>query len=247
MSVHSPEADAHARERNEAAFHDARIDDPEDRRLGYAYASVKDVYAFTNVPPDRMTGTVLELGCFRGARASRLDGFSGRFIGIDISPLAVEHCKGLDLPSNFQFRVDNANELDTIDDESVDYAFGDGVLHHLDLERMAPALARKLAPGGYARFIEPAQGNFLLRAFRMLTPKLRTPDEHPFDEESIALLEKHFKVSIGYHGLLRPLGPMLFGNSKAVTDIARRWDEGLLRHPSLQPQAWLLQIELRRR
>ena len=140
---------------------------------------------------------------FRGARASRLEGFRGRFIGIDISPMAVDHCKGLALPSNFEFRVDNANELDTIDDESVDYAFGDGVLHHLDLERAAPALARKLGPDGYARFIEPAQGNFLLRAFRMLTPKLRTPDEHPFDQESIAVLERHFQVSVNHHGLLR--------------------------------------------
>lgn len=245
MTVHSP--DAHARERNEAAFHDARIDDPEDRQLGFAYASVKDVYAFTNVPPDRMSGTVLELGCFRGARASQLDGFRGRFIGIDISPMAVEHCKRLQLPPHFEFRVDNANALDTLDDESIDYAFGDGVLHHLDLARMAPALARKLAPGGYARFIEPAQGNFLLRAFRMLTPKLRTPDEHPFDAEAIALLEEHFQVKIVHHGLLRPLAPMLFFNSRAVTAIARRWDDGLLRHPLLQPQAWLLQIELRRR
>jgi hypothetical protein len=40
---------------------------------------------------------------------------------------------------------------------------------------------------------------------------------------------------------------MLFFNSPAVTNVARRWDEVLLRHPLLQPQAWLLQIELRRR
>ena len=97
------------------------------------------------------------------------------------------------------------------------YAFGDGVLHHLDRARLAPPLAQKFAPDGYARFIEPAQGNFLLRAFRMLTPKLRTPEGHPFDQESIALLEKHFQVSIEYHGLLRPLAPMLFFNNKAVT------------------------------
>lgn len=154
--------------------------------------------------------------------------------------------------ANLDFRADNAHELGTIDDESVDHALGDDVLYHLDLARLALVLTQKFAPDGYVRFIEPAQVRVLLHAFHMRTPKPRTVDENPFDRESIALLEKHVQVSIGYHGLLRPLAPMLFFNSKAfnskaVTEVARRWDDVLLRHPLLQPQAWLLQIELRRR
>lgn len=236
------------REQKEAAFHDARIDNFEDvRKLGYVYASVKDVYAYTGVPPDCLDRSVLELGCFRGMRARALDGFSGRFVGIDISHSAIEHCRKLGLPPNFDFRVDNANELATIPDGSVDYAFGDGVLHHLDLTMLAPALARKLSPDGYARFIEPAQGHILLRAFRMLTPKLRTPDEHPFDKASIDLLRKYFMVEINYQALLRPFLPMLFRNAEAVIRATRWLDTQLLVHPHLQPQAWLLKIELRKR
>lgn len=235
------------REQKEAAFHDARIGTADEtRKLGYAYASVRDVYAFTNVPPDRLDGSVLELGCFRGARASALDGFSGRFVGIDISQSAVDHCRALDLPSNFEFRVDNANVLATIPDGSIDYAFGDGVLHHLDLTMLGPALARKLSADGYARFIEPAQGNFMLRAFRKLTPQMRTPDEHPFDRASIELLQQHFRVAITHQALLRPLLPMLFFNSKRVTSAVRWVDTRLLANPLLQGQAWLLMIELRK-
>lgn len=237
-----------SREQKEAAFHDARIDNADEaRNLGYAYASVKDVYEFTNVPPDRLDGSVLELGCFRGDRALALEEFRGQFVGIDISQSAVDHCRMLGLASSFDFRVDNANVLATIPDDSVDYAFGDGVLHHLDLTMLGPALARKLSPGGYARFVEPAQGNFLLRTFRKLTPKMRTPDEHPFDRTSIELLQQHFRVGITYHGLLRPLLPMLFFNSKLVTRAARWLDTQLLVHPLVQRQAWLLMIELRRR
>ena len=236
------------REQKEAAFHDARIDNSDEgRKLGYAYASVKDVYAYTNVPPDRLNRSVLELGCFRGNRARALKGFSGRFVGIDISQSAVDHCRKLGLPSHFDFRVDNANELATIPDGSVDYAFGDSVLHHLDLTMLAPALARKLSPDGYARFIEPAQGNVLLRAFRRLTPKLRTPDEHPFDRASIELLEHHFRVEITYQALLRPFLPMLFLNADAVTRATRWLDTQLLASERLQPQAWLLNLELRKR
>lgn len=237
----------HERDTYEAKFHDARIDSEEDRKLGYAYASVKDVYEFTNLPNDYKNGSILELGCFRGSRATAMRNFTGNYVGIDISPGAVKHCQGLGLPQNFNFRVDNANVLSTIQDASVDYAFGDGVLHHLDLKSMAPALAKKLSRRGCARFIEPAQGNYLLRAFRRMTPRLRTPDEHPFDRGSIELLQQHFTVAITYHGLLRPFVPMLFGNNRHVTSTARIIDSRLLRHRFLQRQAWLLQIELRRR
>lgn len=247
MATNRSAADQGQRDAYEAEFHDARIESEADRKLGYAYASVKDVYAFTEVPPGCRDGAVLELGCFRGGRASALRGFTGKYIGIDISPAAVAHCNALGLPANFEFKVDNANTLATIEDGVIDYAFGDGVLHHLDLACMAPVLARKLSSGGRARFIEPAQGNFLLRAFRKLTPRLRTPDEHPFDRDSIATLERHFSVAITYQGLLRPLVPMLFGNSRQVMAASRKMDERLLQLPVLQRQAWLLQIELRPR
>lgn len=248
MADGDAQAIARERERFEAQFHDARVGEGDARRhLRYAYASVRDVYGFTNVPPDRLSSNVLEIGCFRGARAQALTAFSGRYTGIDISSASVDWCRRLGLASNFVFEVENANELARIKPQSVGYAFGDGVLHHLELERFVPALDRVLAPDGYARFIEPAQGNIALRAFRRLTPRLRTPDEHPFDDESLSLLRRSFDVRISYHGLLRPWIPMLAFNSRAVSRWTRRIDEALLDVPMLQRQAWLLLIELRRR
>lgn len=235
------------RARSEADFHDARINTPDEHRLGYAYASVADVYEFGAVPPECMDRTVLEIGCFRGDQAAALEGFRGRYVGIDISPAAIGHCRGLGLPPGFEFHVDDANVLDSMADGSVDYAFGHGVLHHLELPRFAPALARKLSARGFARFVEPAQGNFLLRAFRKLTPQLRTPDEYPFDRAAIELLQRHFDVRISHQALVRPYAPMLFLNSKAVIRASRWLDDRLLRHRVFQDQAWLLQIELGKR
>ena len=235
-----------ARLSNEASFHDARINTPDERRLGYVYASVADVYEFCAVPRSCHRAGVLEVGCFRGDEAARLEEFTGRYRGIDISPAAIEHCRTLGLPSNMTFCVDDANVLATIEDASVDYAFGNGVLHHLDLARFAPTLASKLSAGGYARFIEPAQGSLPLRLFRMLTPQLRTRDEHPFDRAAIALLKRHFNVRITYHGLLRPWVPMAFLNSHTATRVSRWIDNRVLRYPLLQGQAWLLQVELTR-
>lgn len=97
---------------------------------------------------------------------------------------------------------------------------------------------------GFAHFVEPAQGNLLLRAFRKLTPKLRTTDEYPFDAAAIALLEGHFDVRIRHQALMRLCPPMLFMNSKAVTRASRWIDDRLLRHRIFKNQSWLLQIEL---
>jgi hypothetical protein len=234
------------RARIEAEFHDARINVEDEDRLGYAYVSVADVYEFGTVPDECMDRTVLEIGCFRGDQASALRGFRGRYVGIDISPAAIDHCGQLGLPDAFEFKVDDANVLDSMADGSVDYAFGHGVLHHLDLPRFAPALAKKLSSRGFARFVEPAQGNLLLRAFRKLTPHLRTPDEYPFDHSAIALLRRHFDLRISYQALVRPYAPMLCLNNKAVIRASRWLDDRLLRHPVFQDQAWLLQIELRK-
>lgn len=236
-----------ARARNEADFHDARINTPEESRLGFAYTSVADVYEYGKPRPEDGAVAVLELGCFRGEQAVRLGNFAGSYVGIDISSAAVDHCGALGLPAQFRFAVDDANVLATVADDSIDYAFGHGVLHHLELDRFGAALARKLRRGGVARFVEPAQGNVLLRAFRKLTPHLRTPDEHPFDDDSIATLSRHVEVHIRHHALLRPFLPMLFLNHRLATRFARWADDRLLRLKPLQGQAWLLQIELRKR
>lgn len=239
------EHDLNQRTKSEAEFHDARIHEVDEKRLGYVYRSVADIYEFTRVPPALRDRNVLEIGCFRGDGAAGLRNFAGNYVGIDISPAAIEHCNSLGLAPNIRFMVDDASNLATVADRSVDFAFGNGVLHHLDLERFAVNFARTLAPGGCGRFIEPARGNVLVRTFRRMTPGLRTPDEHPFDAHSLSLLARHLHLEIGYHALLRPYVPMLFFNRKIATDISRWADEKLLRLQALRPQAWLLCITLR--
>lgn len=234
------------RARKEADFHDARINDEDENRLGYAYRSVADVYEFCTVPPNLQDRRVLEIGCFRGDQAKALSDFDGTYIGIDISPAAIEHCRKLGLSSAFRFDVDDANQMDSVPDGSLGYAFGNGVLHHLELDRFLPALARKLAPGGVARFVEPAEGNLLLRTFRKLTPHLRTADERPFDQHMIASMRRHFDLVLSHQALMRPYLPMLLLNNDIAVRASRWLDDRLLRIPSLQRQAWLLQIELRK-
>ncbi|MBW3541419.1 MAG: class I SAM-dependent methyltransferase [Planctomycetes bacterium] len=56
------------------------------------------------------------------------------------------------------------------DDASFDLVHGLGVLHHLDLERAAPEIARVLKPGGRGGFVDPLGHNLLLEFARDYLP-----------------------------------------------------------------------------
>ena len=66
-----------------------------------------------------------------------------------------------------------------------DYVFGNGILHHLDLDKAYLEIARVLKPGGKAYFMEPLLGHPLVQVFRWATPGRRTADEKPMDFAAI--------------------------------------------------------------
>jgi SAM-dependent methyltransferase len=230
----------------EADFHDQRLINDDGHRLSLVYEAVADVYDFTALRPAEQSLNILELGCFDGERARKtaLKGFTGHYIGVDISPQAVKVCRGLGLGDQFEFLVDDANTLSGVADHSIDLVLGDGVLHHLQLPQFCQAMERVLRPGGKGRFVEPAQGNLMIRAFRRLTPWLRTPDEHPFDAKDLGLLRASFLTHVQHQALMRPLLPLLCGNAAWAVRGSKRLDDWLLRSSLLQSQAWILQLQI---
>jgi SAM-dependent methyltransferase len=90
-------------------------------------------------------------------------------------------------------------------DDSFDVVLGRFILHHLDLPRAATEIARVLAPGGLAVFVENWRGNPLLMFARThLTgrfgiPRYGTEDERPLDPDDVAVLEAAFgRVELSY-------------------------------------------------
>ncbi len=77
-------------------------------------------------------------------------------------------------------------------DASFDLVIGRAILHHLKLEVAIPEIRRVLKPGGKALFIEPMGTNPFLNLYRMLTPKLRTEDEHPLTDRDFKQLGRYF-------------------------------------------------------
>lgn len=127
---------------------------------------------------------------------------------INISERELE--KGIKLSKNSimkpEFRLMDAHRLE-FEDNSLDFVFGGGILHHLDLEISLNEISRVLKPGGMMLFTEPLNINPVSKIIRILTPEARTEDERPFGFGELKLLEERFITSISYGQFISvPLG-----------------------------------------
>jgi SAM-dependent methyltransferase len=244
--------DHDARVERERAFHDARYaDDPRGVTDKYydvdsGVAAYRSALARTQ-PGDR----VLEYGCGTGSAAFDLSRDGAVVTGIDISPVAIEaataEAEARGVGDRAQFRAMDAHRLD-LPDDGFDLVCGSGVLHHLDLGLALPELARVLAPGGRAVFYEPLGTNPLIRLYRRLTPKLRTPDEHPLVAADLSLAARSFSgVDVEYHTFLALAGAVAgrLPGGRRIVALLQRADRWLFRRvPPTRRLAWTAVIHL---
>lgn len=103
-------------------------------------------------------------------------------------------------------------------DRAFDIVYGRAILHHLDTDEAAREIARVLRPGGRAVFQEPLNMNLFINLFRRLTPRWRTPTEHPLSFADLKAVGQHFRrmthiefgltaiVGVIVNGLLEKVG-----------------------------------------
>ena len=99
----------------------------------------------------------LELGCGNGTFSGPLlEARPGlRLTGIDVSPRCVEMARSKwGRFTNAEFQLGDACQL-PFSPDTVDVVFGNGVLHHLDLDLVLPEIRRVLRPNGWLWFSEP--------------------------------------------------------------------------------------------
>lgn len=160
------------------------------------YAAGQGAYrAYARLLADNCPGKrVLEYGCGPGSYAPLVAQLGGNVQGIDISPVAIEQAKryAADAGLPIEYSVMNA-EATTFDDSRFGLICGTGILHHLDLHKAVPEIARILQPDGEAIFLEPLGHNPLINLYRRLTPRMRTADEHPLRMSDLRLVESYFR------------------------------------------------------
>lgn len=204
MSPPLPRHDAHARLegrwRREQEFHDdlaARLDPatpPAGEPVSYDHA----ILAAAGV----LTGKrVLDLGCGQGDLTIRLLKQGAVVTGLDLSAGMLEVARQrVELYAGgcrARF-VASPAERTGLPSASFDVIVGRWILHHIDLPAAAMELARLLAPGGRAIFLENSGANPVLNyarahvAGRFGIPMLGTKDERPLTADDWRILARSF-------------------------------------------------------
>jgi len=251
------------RKLDEAEFHDQRERDrnamsdedflakyPNKRFYRYAKAHIDRMDEFIALyAPD---ADALDFCCGLGAMSLAMAEAGATVTGIDISSdsvsTAAARLKAAGLGDRSTFAVMDAEALEFPND-SFDVIICSGVLHHLDVNRAYPELARVLRPGGRILAAEALGYNPFINAYRKLTPKLRTEWEadHILTNRELKIAEKYFDtVEVEYFYLLSIAGLVLpesaFGD--AVRKITAAADALLLKVPGVKLMAWQMLFQL---
>lgn len=158
---------------------------------------------------------------------------------INISEAEME--RGIELAKSSRlkpkFCIMDAHNTD-FEDNTFDVVFGNGILHHLELEKSLIEIKRILKPDGQIVFAEPLDINPVLKLIRWLTPKARTIDEKAFKFKDIKIINRHFNLSYDYTQFLAvPLGLIssMFTRShkNVLTKVAYYLDKALLIIPGI--------------
>jgi len=145
---------------------------------------------------------VVVVGCERGG-VTPLAHKGAIVTGVDIADYAIkilnQAINDEGLTEKARALVMNAEDLQ-LPANSADLICCTGVLHHINVEKAAESWARTLAPNGRVTMIEPMAWHPIVFLYRIFTPHMRTPDEHPLTPKDIEALRRHFgKVTVqGY-------------------------------------------------
>lgn len=246
-------ADVAERLERERTFHDEAFAAHTRQRTDKFYAVAKEAWqAYEGAILRQAKGIdVLEYGCGPGSFATVLASHGSRVVGIDISEVAIAQASA-DAPRHgfgnaLAFRVMNAEQLE-FGDSCFDRICGQAILHHLDLARALPELARVLRPNGNAVFLEALGHNPLINWYRRRTPTLRTEDEHPLRKTDLDGLRRHFdKVEIEYFCLTVLAAAPLAGRPGfgPIRSALANFDSLIFRMvPPARINAWMALIRL---
>ena len=197
---------------------------------------------------------VLDIGCGRGiGRARQFTSQGCTYTGVDISDECIaaniSDCKRSGLSASFL--CDDANTLSKLKGEKYDLIILSGTLHHLELDKALPTLVEITERNGKVIMWEPMGTNPAFNLFRMLTPRIRTPDEHPLNFSDLKEIKRFFPGStFSFHALTAlaavPLAMLPFTKAHQLSSRASRLlgklDEKLGRIPFIKRLHWIVII-----
>ncbi len=184
-----------ARESREEHFWDDHVAPLEDCLSRYRAGPEPNTRAAIEALEPLDGAEVLDVGCGTGELSAWLAARGARVTGIDVSPASIERAGELAGALGFEISfIADGFPTPKLDGRVFDRLAGKYILHHLDLTVTAPAIARHLAPGGTAAFVETMATNPVLRLARRFlvgrfgVPRFGTLDERPLNRNDLSLL-----------------------------------------------------------
>ncbi len=197
--------------------------------------------------------TVLDYACGDGLLTISAASAGARLaVGIDISETSVRNAAesadaaGVSDRTRFLQRDCEDTGLPT---NSFSAGLCTGMLHHLDLPRAFPELARVMRPGGRVLCIEALAYNPFIQLYRNRTPHLRTDWEkrHILGMKELRLARQWFGVeNVKFFLMAAPLATFLPSGPlrRGGLAIAHAIDSVATRIPGLQLWSWQFAFEL---
>ncbi len=190
----------------------------------------------------------LDYACGNGIKAHQVAKQGAALaIGLDISDISVMNARKTAEKEGISDKcvfVQGDCENTGLPSNSIDIILCSGMLHHLDLSYAFPELRRILKPGGKILCVEALDYNPAIKAYRMLTPSMRTEWEknHILSLKDITFAQRFFDVEeVHYWHLLSPLAAYFSKQEtlmKAILGVFNTLDRVLSKIPLVQLLAW---------
>jgi ubiquinone/menaquinone biosynthesis C-methylase UbiE len=237
----------------ERKYHNKRFNGEEDIRasLNKYYVLLEKVNNYINDKIDiNIIGKkVLEYGCATGDISVLWAKKGANVTGIDISEQAIYQAKQKAKKENLHINFIVANAENTgLNDKEFDIIIGNGIIHHLDLNNAYRELSRLIKNNGKIILLEPLGHNPFINLYRLLTPAMRTKNEHPLKMKDLKLLNNYFDyINIKYFNLFTLFAVPFrkYTYFDMLYTFLSLFDEFLLNtFPFLKKYFWMVVIEL---
>jgi ubiquinone/menaquinone biosynthesis C-methylase UbiE len=197
---------------------------------------------------------ILDFACGSGENGIYAAQCGAETIGIDISPEGVANAnlnaKKLKVDDHCKFVVMDGENM-SFPDNTFDLGVEYGALHHVDLNRAMPELARVLKPEAEMICVEALRHNPLIHWYRKRTPHLRTEweVEHILGVEELAVLRKYFhEVEVKFFHLAALASvpfrkTFLFKPLRSMLDLI---DRVMLNNQIIGKYAWIMIVTIKK-
>lgn len=240
------------RKKEEAEFHDFSHDESTELEnlKFYTTTGLSNKYVDSWIKENSKGKVFLDFACGNGIHSVRAAEYGADLvIGIDISLGSInnakKHATSKNVSTLTRFFVGDC-ENTGLPSDSIDTILCAGMLHHLDLKYAYPEMKRILKPGGKILAVEALNYNPFIKAYRFLTPDMRTEWEkhHILSLKDVRFAKKYFRLNNVKFWHITSFAAAFLGSPRWLLSFFNGVDSILTSLPVIKLLSWQFTFEL---